>query len=121
MLGCSDIHVSFVYDHYASAAGDASPSGGQTAIPSASGMRRVRNNIENDIQLPIAMMNSTCCAGSVTCFATSAHAASEIDLPARHSSVAARISLSAGVNRAELRQSRTARISSGGMPAVVAP
>jgi hypothetical protein len=43
-----------------------------------------------------------------------------MDLPARHSSVAARIALSAGVNRSEFRQSRTARISSGGIPAVVA-
>jgi hypothetical protein len=68
----------------------------------------------------MAMMNSTCCPGSVTCFATSAQAASEIDLPARHSSVAARIARSAGVNRPELRQSRAARISSGGIPAVVA-
>jgi len=47
-------------------------------------------------------------------------AASEIDLPSRHSSVAARIALSAGVSRSEFRQSRTARISSGGIPAVVA-
>jgi hypothetical protein len=76
--------------------------------------------MENAIQLPMAMMNSTCCPGSVTCLATSAQAASDKDLPARHSSVAARIALSAGVNRAEFRQSRTARISSGGIPAVVA-
>ena len=43
-----------------------------------------------------------------------------MDLPARHSSVAARIALSAAVNRSELRQSRTARMSSGGSPAAVA-
>src|SRR5207302_2938847 len=86
---------------YASAAGDASPSGGQIAMPSASGMRRLRNNSENIIQLPIAMTNSTCCPGSATCSATSAQVASEIDFPARHSSVAARIALSAGANRAE--------------------
>jgi hypothetical protein len=53
-----------------SAAGDARPSGGQTTTPSASGMRKFRNNRENIIQLPIAIMNSTCCPGSVTCFAT---------------------------------------------------
>src|SRR6266404_1567123 len=105
---------------YPSAAGDARPPGGQTMTPSASGMRRLRNNKENIIQLPMAMMNSTCCPGSVTCFATSAQTASEMDLPARHSSVAARIALSACVNRSELRQSRTARISSAGIPAVVA-
>jgi hypothetical protein len=35
--------------------------------PSACGMRRFRNNMENSIQLPMAMMNSTCCPGSVTC------------------------------------------------------
>src|SRR5262249_33940473 len=52
---------------------------------------------------PTAMMNSTCCPGSVTCFTTLAQAASEIDLPARHSSVATRIALSAGVNRSEFR------------------
>src|SRR5271166_6946892 len=109
MLDSSDIDVSFALDHDAFAAGDARPSGGQTETPSASGMRRLRNNSENDIQLPMAMMNSTCCPGSVACFATSAHAASEIDLPARHSSVAARIALSAGDNRSEFRQSRTAR------------
>ena len=78
---------------YRCAAGEARPSGGQTIRPSASGMRRFRNNRENIIQLPMAMMNSTCCPGSVTCFATSAQAASEMDLPARHSSVAARIAL----------------------------
>src|SRR5438094_6348161 len=105
---------------YLCAAGDAEPSGGQTKTPSASGIRRFRNNSENIIQLPMAMMNSTCCAGSVTCFATSAQAASEMDLPARHSSVAAKIALSACVKRSESRQSRTARISSGGIPAVVA-
>src|SRR5438128_869871 len=105
---------------YPCAAGDARPSGGQTKTPSASGMRKFRNNRENIIQLPMATMNSTCCAGSVTCLATSAQAASEMDLPARHSSVAARIALSAAVNRSEFRQSRTARISSGGTPAVVA-
>src|SRR5215467_3865441 len=58
--------------------------------------------------------------GSGTCFATSAQVASEMDFPARHSSVAARIALSAAVNREEFRQSRTARISSAGIPAVVA-
>src|ERR1700736_2427616 len=105
---------------YLSAVGEARPSGGQTMTPSASGMRRFRNNRENIIQLPMAMMNSTFCPGSVTCFATSAQAASEMDLPARHSSVAASIALSACVNRSEFRQSRTARISSGGIPAVVA-
>src|SRR3984893_3970053 len=108
-----------VYPHPL-AAGDARPSGGQTVIPSANGMRRFRNNKENIIQLPIAMMNSTCCPGSVTCLAPAAQAASEMELPARHSSVAVRIALSASVNRSEFRQSRTARISSGGMPAVVA-
>src|ERR1700730_574648 len=105
---------------YLSAARDAKPSGGQTMTPSASGMRKFRNSSENIIQLPMAMMNSTCCAGSVTCFATSAQAASEMDLPARHSSVAVRIALSACVNRAERGQSRTARISLAGTPAVVA-
>ena len=42
-------------------------------------LRAFRNNRENIIQLPMAMMNSTCCPGSVTCFATSAQAASEMD------------------------------------------
>src|ERR1700730_11305569 len=91
---------------YLSAAGDASPSGGQTTTPSASGMRKFRNNRENIIQLPMAMMNSTCCAGSVTCFITSAQAASEMDLPARHSSVARKIALSPGLNRSGVRPCR---------------
>src|ERR1700730_12990013 len=105
---------------YLSAAGDAKPSGAQTMTPSASGMRKFRNSSENIIQLPMAMMNSTCCAGSVTCFATSAQAASEMDLPARHSSFAGQIALSASVNPSEFRQSRTARTSSAGSPAVFA-
>ena len=49
-----------IADAYPFAAGDARPSGGQTMRPSASGMRRLRNSRENDIQLPMAMMNSTC-------------------------------------------------------------
>ena len=39
---------------YRCAAGEARPSGGQTIRPSASGMRRFRNNRENIIQLPMA-------------------------------------------------------------------
>ena len=45
--------------HYFPAAGDARPSGGQCVVPSGRGIRNVRNNIENDIQLPIATTNST--------------------------------------------------------------
>src|ERR1700737_982297 len=60
---------------YLPAAGDARSSGGQTMTPSASGMRKFRNSSENIIQLPMAMTNSTRCAGSVTCFATSAQTA----------------------------------------------
>ncbi|HEY3845897.1 MAG TPA: hypothetical protein VGL95_02145 [Acetobacteraceae bacterium] len=38
--------------------------------PCAGGMRRVRNSIQNDIRFSMAMIHSTCCPGSVTCFAT---------------------------------------------------
>src|SRR5260370_8166249 len=69
---------------YLSAAGDARPSGGQTVTPSASGMCRLRNNRENIIQLPMAMMNSTCCPGPATCFATSPQPPSQLHLPANH-------------------------------------
>src|SRR5690348_5760831 len=74
-----DVQCRLAAAAYPSAAGEASPSDGQTITPSASGMRKLLNNRENIIQLPIAMMNSTCCAGSVTCFATSAQAVSEMD------------------------------------------